>query len=756
LSEKAKLLASAQKNLQKNQINKAIKDYRRVVEIDPKDIRNRQKLAEMLSRAKLRDDALDEYEAVAKYYTENGFYLKAIAVYKQMQKLDQTQVKFYHRLAELNEKQGLLGNALAEYRNLISYYEKNQMTPEAIDVLQKMKELDPENLNVLVKIAESYAVTGKKKKSRDEFDAVLESLTEKKDFAKVVKLCEMFTSFFPDDPMLQVNLAEAQINLGKAGPGVELLRSLPDELQQQPAVLRALVNGYDRQGNHAAEAAACKCLLEQSPNDLDLQQDYVEARIKGEEYLGALACLEDWKDAFLDQGRIAALKGYYEILNQQLPQNDQVIKTLHAIYEISGDGDKLFDLMSDAEEVAAPETVPSLEVLDDSLLQGAVDDLDELAAEELPAHDDELHGEVRPAGEPEPAADESAGAYSQAKNATTIDDADPGAEVSLDFLEEVVLDEPNQGEQQDNGLELELELDLELGLDAEPEGDVPEAEIEEIAPEAEVEEIAPEAEVEEIDPEAEIEDAIPAVNVTFELEEAEFYLQQGLYDEAAGICRKILDFAPDNQLAAAKLSEINEQVLSANISAEAIRSGQLRASEEPVLLDEEADEGFDWDAAGEAVVAQVQDEIDPEDAESHFNLGIAYKEMGLFDDAINEFSSAMLHRTRRFDALILKGVCLAEKGETERAEQVLTEGLSIPGLNDTERVSLNFELGLLKEADGQLAVALEHFLAAAKVDHFFRDVGIKIKQLKNALGISDAGLDESLSPVRGKNKVSYL
>jgi len=755
LSEKAKLLASAQKNLQKNQIIKAIKDFRRVVAIDPKDIRSRQKLAEMLSRAKLRDDALDEYETVAKYYTENGFYLKAIAVYKQMQKLDPTQVKFYHRLAELNEKQGLLGNALSEYRNLVAYYDKNQMTSEAIDVLQKMKELEPENLNVLVKIAEAYAVTGMKEKSRDEFEAVLESLTEKGDFAKVVKLCEMFKSFFPDDPMVQVKLADAQINLGNAGSGIELLLSLSDELQSLPEVLRILVNGYDKLGNHAEEAAACKRLLEQSPHDLDLQQGYVEARIKGAEYLDTLACLEDWKDAFLDQGRVAVLKGYYETLQQQLPQNDQVITTLRAIYELSGDGDKLFDLMSGPDNLGSPAKTYPLDTLDDSLLQDAADDLDEVA-DEGPVFDGELQEEGRSIDEPEPEAEDSAGPDSREESTPSVDEVDENSEAPLDLLEEVVQNEPDPAAHEEHGLELELELDLDLEIDAEVEADVPEAEIEEVPPAAEIEEILPEADIEEILPEAEPEETVPASNIAIELEEAEFYLQQGLFDEAADMCRKILKLAPDNQLAAAKLAEIAEQGVSTNISAEVARSDQLRASEEPVLLDEKAEDEFDWDAAEEEIVAQVQDDIDPEDAESHFNLGIAYKEMGLLDDAVNEFSTAMRHRTRRFDALILKGVCLAEQGDAELAEQVLTEGLSIPGLNETERVSLNFELGLIKEANGQLEAALEHFLAAAKVDHFFRDVGLKIKQLKNTLGISDAGLDESLSPAKGKNKVSFL
>jgi tetratricopeptide (TPR) repeat protein len=722
LSDKVKLLASAQKNLQKNQIVKAIKDFRRVVEIDPKDIRSRQKLAELLSRAKMRDDALQEYETVAKYYTENGFYLKSIAVYKQMQKLDPTQVKFYHRLAELNEKQGLIGNALAEYRTLVGYYEKSQMASEAIDVLQKMKELEPENLNVLVKIAEAYALNGMKDRAREEFDAVLESLTGKGDFAKIIKLCEMFHDFFPDDLMLLIRSADSLVNSGQADRGVQKLHSLSPELQSNPEVLRVLARGYDKLAQHADEAATYKLLLEALPGDLDFQQAYVEACLKGHDFQEALNCLEQWKDAYFEQSRLIQLQGFYETLRTNLPQNDQVVQTLQAVYELSGDGDKLFDLMSgEAGDLAADDSKRLVRLAEP--LRNVNNDFEESVADELQVQDDEEPVAIEVVSEHadldvnQPAEEDS----SWGENAA---EEDANAEVSLDFLEDAVQEETPSCSDALDKLEFELELDLDI----------------------EIEELAPEAEIEEL----------PGLNIAFELEEAEFYLQQGLLDDAVTVCQKILDFDPGNSSAEEKLTEILNQDTSAKISVETAQSDN--ELDRMPALDEGAadDEKFDWEAPGEEVADLHQDDIDPEDAESHFNLGIAYKEMGLLGDAVKEFALAMQHHSRRFDALILKGVCLAEKGSIVEAEEVLSHGLSLSGLNSSERVSLNFELGLLKEAGGDLVAALNCFLDAAKVDHFYRDVGLKIKNLKETLGVSDAGLDESLSPLRNKNKVSYL
>src|SRR6266545_1916024 len=107
-SKKDKFLESAQKFILKGQLDRAIKDYEQIVAADPKEIRHRQKLAELLARCNRKDDSVREYQTIAKYYDDNGFFLKAIAVYKQLQKLDSSNIEISFILAALNEKQGLV------------------------------------------------------------------------------------------------------------------------------------------------------------------------------------------------------------------------------------------------------------------------------------------------------------------------------------------------------------------------------------------------------------------------------------------------------------------------------------------------------------------------------------------------------------------------------------------------------------------------------------------------------------------------
>ncbi|RMF47056.1 MAG: tetratricopeptide repeat protein, partial [Deltaproteobacteria bacterium] len=242
----------------------------------------------------------------------------------------------------------------------------------------------------------------------------------------------------------------------------------------------------------------------------------------------------------------------------------------------------------------------------------------------------------------------------------------------------------------------------------------------------------PEAEVELVEEEIELVDEEPA-DVNALLDEAAFYLQQNLHDDAERLCRQVLEADPGNSRASLLVQEIE-------------------AARQP---GDEEEEGLDWDGALKEVLGDSLGTIDAEDADSHYNLGIAYKEMGLLDDAIKEFETAMAHPSRRISSLTLKALCLIETGDTTGAEEALRLGLACPDLTGEEKLNLLFEMGQLKETAGSDQEALDWFLKVAGEDHFYRDVGLRIRQLRSRLGLPDDGLDGTPG-TRGQDKVSYL
>lgn len=164
-SNKDKLIEEAQKFIQRGQLDKAVKIYTQILSLEPSAINLRQKLAELLVKAGQPDGARTEYETIGKHYASGGFYQKAIAVYKQVQKLFPGDIAITLTLAGLNEKHGLVGNALAEYKLACDYYERESNTAESLKILEKMQNVDPQNANIKSKLAEAYFHAGKKMES---------------------------------------------------------------------------------------------------------------------------------------------------------------------------------------------------------------------------------------------------------------------------------------------------------------------------------------------------------------------------------------------------------------------------------------------------------------------------------------------------------------------------------------------------------------------------------------------------------------
>jgi tetratricopeptide (TPR) repeat protein len=679
LSKKEKLIASAQKNLLKGQTQRAIKDYQKLVEINPREIRNRQKLAELYGRVRMVKEALDEYELVAKYYAENGFYLKAIAVYKQIQKLDPEQVNAYHRLAELNEKQGLVGNALAEYHNLVAYYEKQKKISEAVDVLQKMKGLEPENLNIHVKIVECCMQGGHKDKSRAEFQEIFAILQKKEDFARILQFYEKFLTLFPGDFEIETGLGKALISTGQVEKGIQVLKNLLLSNPEDAGILRLLVQGYRKKGDFENERLTYQHLLEKFPGDLDLREGYIQTFFDAGEHDKALLKLEEWKNAFFDANRVSTLKGFYEKLKQALPGNSRVHTTLHSIYEITGEGGKIFDIISATPEKGEFSSTAKVE----TPKQGGVDSSKfEEAVEEL--------------------------------KETSWEKAAP---------------EKSAAPQEESEMELELELELK-----EPFGEVNSSGEDPLTLELEKTQQQKGQKADNI------------IDKHAKLKEAESHLQQGLLDDAEQVCRKLLEADMD-------FGEAREKLL------------EIEACRRETSSSEEAEEEY-FDLAKEIMGAVpsedsiqkgtfsefpkgIEAQKNLEDSESHYNLGIAYKEMGKLDDAIAEFDKTMKNPARVVDCLTLKGICFVEKGCFEDAEEAFKSGLAHPGLTDGERISLHYE------AWGRPLEALDSFQYVADFDPSFRKIGEKIQALREKLGLGSGKEGDESEAKRENEGVFY-
>ena len=144
------------------------------------------------------------------------------------------------------------------------------------------------------------------------------------------------------------------------------------------------------------------------------------------------------------------------------------------------------------------------------------------------------------------------------------------------------------------------------------------------------------------------------------------------------------------------------------------------------------DEQADFDELLRRFKRGVAENVEAEDYEAHYDLGVAYKEMGLVDEAIAQFQKALRgasHRVRSYEAL---GQCFVEKRQYPIAAALLQRATELDGTDDQQLVGVLYLLGFAMEHMGRTAEALPYYLRVFAVDIEFRDVAERVASMGNA------------------------
>ena len=128
----------------------------------------------------------------------------------------------------------------------------------------------------------------------------------------------------------------------------------------------------------------------------------------------------------------------------------------------------------------------------------------------------------------------------------------------------------------------------------------------------------------------------------------------------------------------------------------------------------------------------IDENIDETDFQSHYDLGVAFKEMGLLDEAIAELQKALRAPDGKLRTSEMLGVCFFEKAAYGVAESILRRGLELPASGDQERLGILYWLGRALEEQGKKADARDLYGRVFAVDIRFLDVEQRSKALAKA------------------------
>jgi tetratricopeptide (TPR) repeat protein len=431
------------------------------------------------------------------------------------------------------------------------------------------------------------------------------------------------------------------------------------------------------------------------------------------------------------------------------------------------------EVLLDASESSSAAGVPDGAVVDES---GII--LDEEVADELELDD----GLVIP--DSEPAALERIEADAS-DSGVSLSLADPGLAGDLgkdsDWEEEAAPTpvEPDESTGFTISVDAEIEAEKEpepvevedrFGLDDDGEEELAEVEVEEVeVEEVEVEEVeVEEVEVEEVEVE-EVEEVVEPEpepqpekdwpDVSDEIEEVEFFLGRGLQEDAEFAYDDLKSRHPDHPAVLSLAGKFGgapaqEEAVEAvpepvedapsgvaadigstleEISAEEVESPAPSGAEAP-LLDLEDEDDDDYLAAifsegpkeEKKVSHQARAQIQDADAGTHFDLGTAYREMGLVDDALKEFDAASEDPRWKAKALVMMAALRVHTGQTDEAIQNLEAAIEAARTAD-EKSEAYYELGIIYETLGDSAKAVEQFESVADG---FRDKAEKLDSLR--------------------------
>ncbi len=871
---KQKALDSAQKHLQKGQIDKAIVEFKKVCEADPEDLRVLQKLGDLYARQGSRHEAISTYMKLAELLTAQGFANRAVSIYKQILQLNPLLVPVYVKLSELFKELGLSKDARIFNQRAIEILQKTGNQDELLVLLKRIIEADPEDAISRITLAETYLKVGDTDSAVRELRSVLPLLREQNLDELFIRAAERLLYHNPDNVELCRELAVLHMKRNEIPRAMKLLlfcrKKDPEDVEamellayhfistgmttKATMVLGEKAKVHRNRGETDLVVQTYRKIVEVDPTDSEARralreldagaepppaadeaeipifedsfvgtrEPSVETSIVPEEAPAAAAPVappaaapgggadavatkfieeaevfmkyglidkatehlrsglekasnstvlhEKLKDIHLDRGEMELAERELFLLAEALKESDPgkaelFLREILLIHPNQPDAASMLEALTGQrpplqpiEEIEEIEEVEEVMPLDDIMPPAPVDALAAGGPGAGGEYDSFLDEETSDVLRPLPDLDDweaDGQGESEAESARALD-AMTLPELELDDLAalETETEEIREPTGEDAGTGLD---DLFPALDEPP---VAAAESKPAVPPP----VPPAASRAASPPPVPVPQP-SSTAVEEALEEAEFFIQQGLAQEAVLYLEDLLSQYPGNRLIEDKLEELSQAPLEGDAESSPVFKPESLIAPEPVesvnadsasQITDEAFEALDAiesiirdDSVDEEMkVGATPTEIDPSDAQTHYDLGVAYMEMEVWESAIGEFRIASTSSEMEALCYNMIGNCLVKQGRIEDAIKEYKLGLFAKKQMQDQELNLYYDIAEAYLKIDDQREAIYYLQNIKKKDPDFKDVKLKLIALSSSYKPSSRS--SSLPPEKKK------
>ena len=257
----AKYLAYARRKEQDGEMDQAVYAYERIIQLDPEEMKWHERLIGVLIKQNRREEVIRHARRLETKYLARNQKERAVAVWHQVQEAFPDAADSYEALAKLHLKYDETVQAIIELENLAGLHLLRGEKEAAVKVFKKILQLDEECVQARMSLAATLAETGRAQEALDEYHKLAETLTRSgimEESANLVFLVDVYgrvATLDPENLQVRLKLAEAEESRGNTERALAAWREAADLMRRKNQRDEQFVHVLERIVHHTPDDA---------------------------------------------------------------------------------------------------------------------------------------------------------------------------------------------------------------------------------------------------------------------------------------------------------------------------------------------------------------------------------------------------------------------------------------------------------------------------------------------------------------------